>query len=120
MARILWTFDLALDESTHPDDVTTTTTTSATTTSSSTETTEDGKEGEQGPGEWQEKQRVFLIWEKRPLMVKLTVREGLAEEERESGGGSGAAGSSSGSGSGSGSGVMPMGSNVAESVAWSA
>jgi len=117
MARILWTFDLALDESTHPEDVSTASATS-TTSSSTTGTTEDGKEGEQGPGEWQEKQRVFLIWEKRPLMVKLTVREGLGEEERESGGGYG--GGSGAAGSGSGSGVMPMGPNVAESVAWSA
>ena len=51
-------------------------------------------------------------------MVKLTVREGLGEEERESGGGYG--GGSGAAGSGSGSGVMPMGPNVAESVAWSA
>lgn len=123
MARMLWTFDLALDETTHPDDVATTTSSSSTTTTGATDMQEgeDGKHGEQGPGEWQEKQRVFLIWEKRPLMVKLSVREGINEGKGESeSSGGGQAGGFGAAGSGSGSGVMPMGSNVAESVACSA
>ena len=126
MARMLWTFDLALDETAHPDDVITTNTTTE---------TENAKVGEEGPGAWQSQQRVFLIWEKRPLMVKLRVREGLGGDDRDgesgfgggagAGGGqgrsSGALGSVDGSSSSvSGSGVMPMGSTVVESAAWSA
>ena len=118
MARMLWTFDLKLDESAHPDDSITSTGTSG---------GEAGEKSEQGPGEWQEKQRVFLIWEKRPLMVKLRVRDGLGDDARERDSGIGGGGQGGGldapgsiGHSGSGSGVMPMGSNVAESAAWSA
>lgn len=53
MAKVLWNFDMALDEEAHAADL---------------------ARGGDGVGEWQERQRVFLIWEKRPLMVRLKPR----------------------------------------------
>lgn len=47
LVRVLWEFDLELVEE------------------------EEGDGEGKGLGEWQERQRVFLIWEKRPLMVRL-------------------------------------------------
>jgi len=111
MARMLWTFDLALDETAHPDDVTTSASPSA------PDHESEGTDSEQGPGAWQSQQRVFLIWEKRPLMVKLKAREGA---EGAGGDGGVSNGVSNNHGGGSSSGVMPTESSVAESAAWSA
>lgn len=71
LARVLWNFDLKLDGSVHGGDL-----------EEEEEEVEDEDEGrlgsgsgaEKGLGQWQKRQRVFLIWEKRDLIVKLTPR----------------------------------------------
>lgn len=56
LVRMLWEFNLSLDEAGYEDDAL-------------------GNEGgEEGVGEWQEEQTVFLIWKKGPLMVRLVPR----------------------------------------------
>jgi hypothetical protein len=63
LARVLWNFDVELDGNTHEVDL------------EKEDELEDAMGGGvQGLGAWQEKQRVFLIWEKRDLMVNLTLR----------------------------------------------
>lgn len=68
LARVLWEFDLSLDEEVYAEEA------AGRGDGEGGINTREDKEENEGVGAWQEGQSVFLIWNKGPLMVNLVPR----------------------------------------------